>query len=140
MKQEIMEAIEAGERALFSLRQAHKELKSARGWGLADLFGGGLIMDFIKHSKMKEASRWMEEAQKDLRIFEQELRDVDVSSGLEIETDDFLSFADFFFDGVIADYMMHARISETKEKVEEAIDRVTYLLATLQERYARMEK
>ncbi len=140
MKQELREAIEAGERALFSLRQAHKELKSARNWGIADLFGGGLIVDLFKRGRMKDASRWMEEAKKDLRIFEMELRDVDVASCLEMETDDFLTFADFFFDGVIADYMMHARIAETKEKVEETIDRVTYLLATLQEKYAQMGK
>jgi len=140
MKQELREAIEAGERALFSLRQAHKELKNAKNWGIADLFGGGMIVDLFKRSRMKGAVRWMEEAQKDLRIFETELRDVDVASGLSMETDDFLTFADFFFDGVIADYLMQARISEAKENVEEAIDRVTYLLATLQERYAQMEK
>lgn len=140
MKQELLEAIEAGDRALFSLKQAQKELKSAKNWGLVDLFGGGLIVDLLKRGRMKDASRWMEEARKDLRIFESELRDVNIASDLHVNTDDFLTFADFFFDGVIADYLMHTRIAQTKEKVDEAIDRVTYLLATLQEEYGRMIK
>lgn len=137
MKQELKEAIDAGERALFSLGRAHKELKSAKTWGMVDLFGGGLIVDLIKRGRMKDAQRWMDEARKDLLIFETELRDVDLASQLDMQVDDFLTFADFFFDGMIADFLMHTRIAETKEKVEEAIERVTYLLATLQEEYGR---
>jgi len=137
MKQELKEAIDAGERVLFSLQRAQKELKSAKTWGMVDLFGGGLIVDLIKRGRMKDAQRWMDEARKDLRIFETELRDVDLASQLDLQVDDFLTFADFFFDGMVADFLMHTRIAETKEKVEEAIDRVTYLLATLQEEYGR---
>lgn len=37
---EIREAIEAGERALQSLRDARNSLSSARGWGVIDMFGG----------------------------------------------------------------------------------------------------
>lgn len=137
MRQELLEAIEAGERARFSLRHAQESLKSAKGWGIFDLLGGGFIADMIKHGKVKDASKWMEIARGDLRIFETELRDVDIASEIGIETDDFLTFADFFFDGVIADYMMHSRIAETKEKIDQAIDRVTYLLAKLQEQYGK---
>ena len=38
------------------------KLKSARGWGMIDLFGGGLLTDMVKHSKMNDASRCMEDA------------------------------------------------------------------------------
>jgi len=140
MNQELKEAIDAGERALFSLQRAQKELKSAKTWGMVDLFGGGLIVDLIKRGRTKDAQRWMEEARKDLHIFEAELRDVDLSSQLDLRVDDFLTFADFFFDGMVADFLMHTRIAETKEKVEEAIDRVTYLLATLQEEYGKQTR
>ena len=37
---EIREAVEAGERALRSLRDARSSLGSARGWGMVDMFGG----------------------------------------------------------------------------------------------------
>lgn len=138
MKQEILEAVEAGERALGSLRGAQKALGSAKNWGLFDIFGGGVIATLIKRDRMEEASRLMEAARRDLQRFEAELHDVELASELHIETDDFLAFADFFFDGAIADLLMQTRIAETKEKVDEAIDRVTYLLATLQERCGRM--
>ncbi|MCI5511825.1 MAG: hypothetical protein MR436_15650 [Eubacterium sp.] len=61
-KKEIREAIAAGERALNSLYAAQDKLKSARGWGMIDLFGGGLLTDMVKHSKMNDASRCMEDA------------------------------------------------------------------------------
>lgn len=138
MRQEIMEAIEAGERALDSLRGAQKALGSAKNWGLYDLLGGGLIASLIKRDRMKDAADLMEEARRDLRIFEKELRDVELTSGLHIETDDFLAFADFFFDGAVADFLMQTRIAETKERVDEAADRVTALLAALKERSGRM--
>lgn len=138
MRQEIMEAIEAGERALDSLRGAQKALGSAKNWGLYDLLGGGLIASLIKRDRMKDAAGLMEEARRDLRIFEKELRDVELTSGLHIETDDFLAFADFFFDGAVADFLMQTRIAETKERVDEAADRVTALLAALKERSGRM--
>ena len=40
---EIREAIDAGERALDSLRDAKQSLKSARGWGVFDLLGDDAI-------------------------------------------------------------------------------------------------
>ena len=41
MRQEISEAIRAGERALSSLRAAQDKLGSARNWGIFDMLGGG---------------------------------------------------------------------------------------------------
>ena len=134
---ELYEAIEAGDRALSSLKAAQSELKSAKNWGIIDLLGGELFTDLMKRSKMKKASHLMEAARRELQIFERELRDVDVSSGLHLDTDDFLTFADFFFDGVIADYMMQSRIAEARAAVDEVIVRVTYLLATLQEQNSK---
>ena len=56
------EAIASGERALTSLRAAREELRSAGNWGLVDLFGGGMISGLVKHSKMGNAQRYMEQA------------------------------------------------------------------------------
>ena len=73
---EIREAIAAGERALSSLYVAQDKLNSARGWGIFDMLGGGFIADLIKHSKMEEASKSMEEAKYSLQRFRKELSDV----------------------------------------------------------------
>ena len=80
IEKEMREAIEAGENALYSLRAAKEELRKAGNWGIADLLGGGFFVSLIKHSKMDEASRLMEQARYDLKKFQKELRDVTVNT------------------------------------------------------------
>ena len=66
---EKQEAIEAGERALRSLRQAKSDLNSARGWGIYDLLGGGMISTLIKHSRMNHAEDNINQAKWELQKF-----------------------------------------------------------------------
>ena len=125
------EAREAGERALQSLRNAENELNSAKNWGMVDMLGGGFLSSMIKRGKMSNAQNYMEQAKYDLRNFSKELRDVDQVMDLHINTDDFLSFADWFFDGFAVDWMVQSRINRAREQVDEAIRRVEYVLRNL---------
>lgn len=131
MRREVMEAVQAGERALASLHAAQEKLGSARNWGLVDLFGGGFFTDMMKHSKMNQAISCMEAAKIDLQIFQRELRDVTVIADLRLEIGSFLSFADFFFDGVVADYFVQSKIADARSQVDDAIRRVEDVLADL---------
>ena len=131
MRREMNEAIQAGERALGSLKTAQSQLKSAGNWGLFDMFGGGLFSSMIKHSKMNDASGYMEEAKRDLLVFQRELKDVNVPMDLRMEVGSFLSFADFFFDGFVADYLVQSKITEAREQVEDAIRMVEKILRDL---------
>lgn len=131
MMEEVNEAIYAGERALSSLRTAQDELSSAKSWGIVDLLGGGLITDMIKHSKMDRASSYMETAKHDLRVFQRELKDVTVNADFQINVGDFLKFADFFFDGLVADYLVQSKIADAKKEVDKAIRQVEDILADL---------
>lgn len=131
MNKEVREAIQAGERALSSLREAENNLESARNWGIFDMLGGGFITDMIKHSKMGNASTCMENAKYDLQIFQRELRDVYISLDMKVDVGGFLSFADFFFDGIVADYLVQSRIGEARRQVNEAISQVERVLAEL---------
>ena len=128
---EIREAIAAGERALSSLYVAQDKLNSARGWGIFDMLGGGFIADFIKHSKMEEASKSMEEAKYSLQRFRKELSDVNGNFNLQLNIGGFLSFADFFFDGFVADYLVQSKISDARRQVEDAIVKVSRILEEL---------
>ena len=130
-QQEINEAIQAGNQALRSLRQAKECLNSAGNWGIADLLGGGFISTFVKHSKMKNADELIQQARSDLRYFSRELMDVDNISDFHIETGDFLSFADYFFDGLIADWLVQSRINDAKRQVDNAIQNVEEILRRL---------
>ena len=131
MSREVKEAIAAGESALVSLQMAQERLNGARGWGIIDILGGGFLSNMIKHSNMRDASVYMEAAKRDLQIFERELRDVSISQNLELEVGSFLTFADFFFDGIVADYLVQSKIADAREEVQEAISRVESLLAEL---------
>lgn len=130
---EIREAIDAGERALRSLYVAQEKLKSARGWGIFDLLGGGLITDLVKHSKIEAASQSMEEAKYHLQRFRKELSDVNGNFNLQLNVGGFLSFADFFFDGLVADYLVQSKIAEARSQVDDAIIKVNRILNELKQ-------
>ena len=130
---EINEAYAAGERALQSLYAAQDYLRSAGNWGIFDMLGGGFISTMAKRSKMRDANACMEQAQYDLQRFQQELRDVTAIPGLYLEMDDFLGFADYFIDGLLADLLVQSRIREAQEKVDTAIEQVHLALARLDE-------
>ena len=130
-EKERQEAIRAGERALDSLKDTQYYLGGARLWGIVDLFGGGGISGFLKHSKIRTASRSMERAKADLRAFQKELKDVRAIGGLNIDIGGFLTFADFFFDGIIADYLVQSKINNARKQVSEAITQVEGILDAL---------
>lgn len=135
VKQELRQAERAGERALESLYTLRDTLNSAKNWGLLDLFGGGAFSGFMKHSKMETAAGLIARAKKDLESFQKELKDVPVSLDLRMEIGSFLSFADFFFDDPVSDYLVYSRIQNTREDVEDGIQLVEELLEKLRKHW-----
>ena len=132
IEKEKREAIEAGRRALNSLQAAKENLNSAKNWGLVDMFGGCFFTTMLKHSNMDQAKRNMEQAKYDLRNFSRELNDVNMACNLNIDIGDFLSFADYFFDGFVVDWVVQDRINNAKRQVEEAIRRTESIVNQLQ--------
>lgn len=134
-RREIQEAIDAADDAIQHLYSARKYLNSAGNWGLVDIFGGGLISGLFKHGKMASAENEIGEAKRALQRFSRELQDVSGYSSIHIN--DFLTFADFFFDGIIADVIVQSKISEAKRQCDEGIRQVAdirdELAARLQE-------
>ena len=132
IEKEKREAIDAGRRAINSLKTARDNLNSAKNWGLADMFGGGFFTTMFKQSKMEQARQNMEQAKYDFRNFSRELTDVNMACDLNLNTGDFLSFADYFFDGFVVDWMVQDRINNARHQVEEAIRRTEYIINQLQ--------
>ncbi len=128
---EIDEAIRAGERALDSLHEAQRQLHSAGNWGLVDIFGGNTISGIMKHMKVNNAGRYIDNARRDLEIFRDELGDIRDIEHLNVDISGFLTFADFFFDGFVADLFVQSRIREGERQVKEAIRRVEEILRNL---------
>lgn len=131
-RREMEEAVKAGQRALYSLECAGGKLEKAKSWGIFDMLGGGLVADWMKHSRMSDATGYMEEAKDRLRDFQRELQDVQIPLDLRMDVSSFLTFADFFFDGIIADYMVQSKINDAREQVNDAIMRVRALLGELE--------
>lgn len=128
---EINEAIRAGEKALSSLHEAERQLKSAGNWGLVDIFGGDTISGLMKHMKINNASRCVDDARSDLAYFRDELGDIQGIENMNIDVGGFLTFADFFFDGFVADIFVQSKIREGQRQVREAIQRVEDILRSL---------
>lgn len=132
-RREIEEAAAAGEKALYSLETAREKLQGAKNWGIFDMLGGGFFTDMVKHSKMSDATAYMEDAKSQLLVFQRELRDVQVPLDLRMDISSFLTFADFFFDGLVADYLVQKKINDAREQVDDAITRVRVILGELRD-------
>lgn len=128
---EIREARAAGRDTLNSLYNAQNLLKSAGNWGIFDMLGGGFISSMVKHGKINDANGQMENAKRQIKIFQKELMDIDVPVDFQVNVGDFLTFADFFFDGIIADWMVQSKISEAKRQVDDAINKINRIMADL---------
>ena len=133
-KKEIQEAITAADRALYSLEQARKALGSARGWGLYDMFAGGFFSTMFKHGSMNKAEGYLKDAQTALREFNRELDDVDEMIDFSYNRTDLLTFADYFADGFLVDFLMQGRIKEAVRNVDDTIRKVTVIRNELQQK------
>ena len=80
----------------------------------------------------EKTEREIEEARYSLQRFSKELRDVSGYSSIHI--DEFLTFADFVFDGLIADVWVQSKISKAKEQCDDAIVRVSEIKSELEAR------
>lgn len=123
-RKELREAVHAGNAALQTAKEIRRNLDSAEGWGTWDLVGGGLIADLAKHSKLDEAQELVQVLQVKLRNFKAEFADVSIQADMQVNVDGFLRFADYFFDGLIADWAVLDHISEAQEQVEKTTTRI----------------
>ena len=85
----------------------------------------------MKHKKIGDAERYIDDAKRDLRYFSRELGDIRGIENMNIDVGGFLTFADFFFDGFLADVMVQSKINNAKRQVDEAISRVENVLGRL---------
>jgi prefoldin subunit 5 len=108
------------------------DLQSAHGWGVWDLLGGDLLATAIKHSRIDDARQAVYAVQAALQRFQRELADVEQSAQFIIEDiSTFETFADYFFDGLIADWVVQARIDRSLENARAAAQRLDGVLAQL---------
>lgn len=128
---EVKEAIRAGDNAMAALEQVIDSLESASGWGTWDLLGGGFIATAAKHSNIDKAKQYAHHAQRMLSVFNRELSDVNLSTDIHIEIGSFATFADYFFDGLISDWIVQSRIHDSIDDVKKSYYKVDRILKQL---------
>ena len=124
-ERELLEAVRAGESARRSLDEILSTVSSAANWGAVDMMGGGMFTTMIKHSKMDAAKQQARTAQRQLLRFKNELADADKRLQVSLKIDGFTTFADYFFDGLIMDWVVQSKIANAKKECSSTRSQVT---------------
>ena len=131
-KREVEEAISAGYSACGTADRILSELNSADGWNTWDMFGGGgIITHMAKHSHLDSAQDLVSELQSKLRRFKTELADIQITANMQVNVDGFLRFADYFFDGLFADWAVGDKISQSMNSVSSTKSQISRTLDKL---------
>lgn len=103
------------------LQAGQESLGSARNWGIFDMLGGGMISTLVKHGKLDKAFAHIERAKPllrhlaaDLKEWSLDAEELEGLSGLAV-------FADFFFDGILADLYVQSKIRQFQEQLVQTI-------------------
>jgi len=140
MKQEVNEAIKAGKLVQEGLSNVMKSLQSAENWGTWDMMGGGFLATSAKHSRIDEAREYAHNVKTALRRFKNELSDIDLTADFEINVGSFDKFADYFFDGLISDWVVQDRIHKSSESVKHAADNVNKVMRILKKKLTKIDQ
>ena len=139
-RREFTEAVQAGEQALSGLKRVRDAMQSASNWGVWDLLGGGLLTTAVKHSRIDDARAEAYKVQELLRRFRRELADIgDLAKDIVAGIDGFETFADFFLDSLIFDWIVQSKIDRSLENTRQMITKVHSLLRDLNNQQAAIE-
>ncbi len=140
-KREVQEALYEGWSVLHQVDSILDSLEKAQGWAKWDTFGGGgLVSDMVKHDHLQTAQEKIRDLQWGLKSFKTELADVEIHADIKVTIDDFLKFADYFFDGIFADWAVLDKISESKSKITSTRYEVMAVNSKLEDQIDRLEQ
>lgn len=128
----VNEALSITNQLLDLVQDAEKSLTSARNWGFIDLLGGGLITDLIKHSKLSRASNSMNQVNYLMQRLQSVLGSIQIPQDYNMKLGGFSTFADFFFDGTLADGYMTYKIMSSIEEVRKLKEKLFSLKQKLE--------
>lgn len=139
-KKELDEAISAGRQALKTVNEVLESLDDADGWAAWDTFGGGgFLTDMMKHEHLDEAQAKINQLQVELRKLKTELADVEVHADIQVQIEEFLRFADYFFDGLFADWTVMDKIEQSIDEVNHTQTEVLAVIEKLKEKMRIVE-
>ncbi|MCM1322272.1 MAG: hypothetical protein NC041_07790 [Bacteroides sp.] len=114
-------------RILPLLNQAESYFKSARNWGFLDILGGKTLTNIIKHIKLGNAGAIMNQIQSLLQQLHSTLKTIVIPDDFSMHSAPFATFADFVFDGAIADIYMQSKILTSLDQLQKLRKKLTAL-------------
>jgi hypothetical protein len=130
---EVDEAIKAGEDALESVEKTIRALSTVENWGVWDVLRGELPTIVTKYDSVDKARKYAEETQRKLDIFKREISDINMVTNLEICVGSFEKFADFFFNGLIFDWVVQSEIGKSLDCVKNTKNQIDRAMSKLYE-------
>ncbi len=127
-QREITEAVDALRATRTALDSALASLDSAGGWSTYDtFFGGGIVADMVKHSKIDAATAAFTEVNRALERLSVELADIGASAIDGVDVSQTLAVFDVLFDNILSDWMVKERISEAQARATNLRERLAQL-------------
>ncbi|MBM7568261.1 hypothetical protein [Paenibacillus sacheonensis] len=140
LAKEIREALSAGRSVLLSLEDASNSLEKAENWGNWDLWGGGgMISTHMKHEHVDDAKRSIGSVNHMMRTFRDELADLERNVDIHVDISGMLKFGDYWFDGLITDWVVQKRINNAQDQTLDALHQVRTIVNRLQSEYTSAE-
>lgn len=134
---EVQEALTAGNRVVSALEDASASLEKAENWGNWDTWGGGgLISTSIKHGHVDDAKNHIQNANYLLHAFRDELDDLNQSINITIDISGSLKMADYWFDGLITDWIVQGRIKNSQQQTLDALQDIRSVVRELESKKA----
>ncbi|MFH5835704.1 hypothetical protein ACHAL6_06485 [Proteiniclasticum sp. C24MP] len=120
VRKEIVEAIKAVENVTALSLEAESKLSSAKSWSTYDtFFGGGIIGDLVKYSRLDEANQHIAEINSAADIMQKELQDVDLAIENKMEhIGGGERFFDIAFDNIFSDWSIRGKITSNLEHIQ----------------------
>lgn len=115
------------------VEDAERHFKSARNWSFIDVFSNGVITDLFKHYKLNKARNTMDEVNYLLQKLSRELGGINIPADYRMQLGGFLTFADFFFDGILVDAYMASKIMSSLEQIRQLKSKLYTLRSKLEE-------
>ena len=122
------EFVIAMRKALNNLKAAKADLDCARGWGIVDIVGGGLLVTMIKQTKMEQAQEHLQATMRYLQKYRGDNDYTDYIHQDYLRMGEFATYTDYILDNPITDIYVQARINSLRKRVDEAIVNMEFLL------------
>lgn len=137
--QEVIEAKIASGNLLKKINEAEVLLKKARNWGIWDILGGGLLVSFIKRSRINQANQTLREVSDAMKIFLKELNDVDDDFDLDLNASSMEYLFDTWFDNIFTDMFVQSKLNNQLKNLNNLREKVQAIDELLDEEISQAQ-